>query len=847
MKKTILTYVFIICVLLSGFSQNTLLTLSGHVMDVTLGMPIANQTVTAEIMSGGMVMAFDYTTDNTGFYGDSIPVFSQGVIQVSTYDCLGELHLFSEPFNPGNYNFSVDFYICADSVPNGCSAYFTYTQPPIGGNTVFFADMSSGNPTGWFWDFGDGNSSSQQNPVHEYSDQGIYPVCLSIFSIDSTCFDVYCEDVIVGNPGGDCQNFFYYETWNFIDYAFMGESLPFPADLYLWDFGDGSTGEGQTVTHAYGPNTMDSVWVTLTTYAFDAATGDSCVAFSGQVVWVGNPGGDCNNWFSANTSDQFTFDFTGEGLPPADSYFWEFGDGFSGTGQFIEHTYDESFAGQQVLVTLTTLHIIPGSVDSCIATSVQPLTIGEFIPDCENFYWYVPLTNYGYTFFGESIPIPADEYFWDFGDGTTGTGQQIDHTFDPASGDVFMVSLTTFSYNPNNDSCVAESIQEVWINNSGSDCENLFDFESVNNIDYTFFGEAFPMPAEEFFWNFGDGTTANGQVVTHTFNPALGNVFNVCLTTYSYSPIGDSCMAESCQEIYIGGQSGVEIFGTVIAENAPVDFALVGLFGMDSIGGFSYEFTTTESGSYLFENVPEGNYYLFASLTPQSSLFYDYFPTYYSNAIFWFDADLISLGEPENPYQIDLIPITSYTSGPGIISGNVIMENGNKTPGENILIMLMDENNNPIRFVQTNENGDFSFSDLALGTYHLTVEMPGINSEIAVVLLNEDLNTFTLQFFVNNTSAYLNIHNNLFALSSIGDIYPNPVSSKANLEVEIMENTNILLQVINQTGSIVLNKTLILDIGRQTIELNTKDFSPGLYYVQLIGPDGNTVSRKFIK
>ncbi|MEZ5082365.1 MAG: PKD domain-containing protein [Bacteroidales bacterium] len=934
MKKTILTTLLIFCIGLLGFSQYSLVNFTGHVFDVTLGIPVPNHTVTAEVMSGGTIMTFDYSTNNNGFFGDSIPVYSEGTINVSTVDCDGELHSFTENFSLNNNYFTFDFFICVDSIPVGCNAYYSYTIPPIGGNTVLFTDLSSGNPASWSWDFGDGENSQEQNPVHEFNEPGIYPVCLTISSNDSSCFDVFCMDIIVGNSVTNCENWFWYETWNSIDFAFMGHSVPFPADLYIWDFGDGTTGEGQDVTHTYGPSTMDTVIVTLTTLSFDPATGDSCVAFSSQVVWVGNQGGNCNNWFIVNTSDLFTFDFNGEGIPSANSYFWDFGDGFTGSGQFVEHTYDETLAGLDMLVTLTTIHTIGGAADTCVATSAQTIHIGENNPDCENFFWYVPLANYGYSFFGESVPIPADVYFWDFGDGTTGTGQQIDHTFDPASGDVFLVSLTTFAYNPLGDSCIAESIQEVWINNSGNNCENWFwyenlavptvnfhgesfpipadeyywDFgdgttgfgqnvshtydptvgeeflvtlttvvfdpvfgdsciatstqpvwigggtgecenwfvyESTNNFDYTFFGEAFPSPAEEYYWNFGDGTSATGQIITHTFDPALGDVFNVCLTTYAFTPGGDSCIAESCQEIFIGGQSGSEIFGSVMVDNTLADFALVGLFGMDSTGGFTYEFTTTESGSYLFQNVPQGDYYLFASLTPQSVYFYDYFPTYFSDAIFWSDAELITLGEPLNPYQIHMVPVTNIGSGPGIINGNVLMEN--KGPGENIPIVLMDENNNPISFAQTDENGDFIFNDLAFGTYHLIVEMPGINSETAIVTLDEGTITFGIQFYVNSTNAYLNAHDKLSSIAQIGKIYPNPATDFANLDIEVTDNTILIMQIVNQKGMVLFTRSIELNAGRQLIEINTSSFNSGLYFIQLIGPDGNTVSRKFLK
>ena len=47
----------------------------------------------------------------------------------------------------------------------------------LGGN-VCFTDLSTNIPTGWFWDFGDSNTSSQQNPCHTYTADGTYTVSL---------------------------------------------------------------------------------------------------------------------------------------------------------------------------------------------------------------------------------------------------------------------------------------------------------------------------------------------------------------------------------------------------------------------------------------------------------------------------------------------------------------------------------------------------------------------------------------------------------------------------------------------------------------------------------------------
>jgi len=55
--------------------------------------------------------------------------------------------------------------------------------------TIRFIDLSFYNPTSWHWDFGNGSTSDEANPVHTY-EPGLYQVCLTVsnsFSSDSTC------------------------------------------------------------------------------------------------------------------------------------------------------------------------------------------------------------------------------------------------------------------------------------------------------------------------------------------------------------------------------------------------------------------------------------------------------------------------------------------------------------------------------------------------------------------------------------------------------------------------------------------------------------------------------------
>ncbi len=46
----------------------------------------------------------------------------------------------------------------------------------VAGQAVNFSDQSSGNPTQWLWDFGDGSTSTEQNPTHAYNTMGVFTV-----------------------------------------------------------------------------------------------------------------------------------------------------------------------------------------------------------------------------------------------------------------------------------------------------------------------------------------------------------------------------------------------------------------------------------------------------------------------------------------------------------------------------------------------------------------------------------------------------------------------------------------------------------------------------------------------
>ena len=61
------------------------------------------------------------------------------------------------------------------------------------GDSIYFIDLSLGNPTSWFWDFGDGSSDTIQNPAHIYQYPGIFSVSLVVQNSS------FCDTIIMTN------------------------------------------------------------------------------------------------------------------------------------------------------------------------------------------------------------------------------------------------------------------------------------------------------------------------------------------------------------------------------------------------------------------------------------------------------------------------------------------------------------------------------------------------------------------------------------------------------------------------------------------------------------------------
>ncbi|MBP7532890.1 MAG: DUF2012 domain-containing protein [Chitinophagales bacterium] len=175
--------------------------------------------------------------------------------------------------------------------PNGgdCNANFGKQIMPDTPLTAQFNPTAQPEGTTYTWDFGDGTTSDQINPIHTFATNGMYQVCLTITNADASCTDTRCKEVYLGNmppppPTDGCHAFYhaYHPEGNLLEWHFDNASWGEDIINWEWDFGDGTTAQGQNQTHTYEANGNYLVCLSITN---DSAT---CTNTYCHTIHIGN-------------------------------------------------------------------------------------------------------------------------------------------------------------------------------------------------------------------------------------------------------------------------------------------------------------------------------------------------------------------------------------------------------------------------------------------------------------------------------------------------------------------------------------------------------------------------------
>ena len=139
----------------------------------------------------------------------------------------------------------------------GQSPSANFTGSPLSGCSpliVNFQDLSTGGPTTWAWDFGNGNTSSLQNPTATYFNSGMYTVTLTVTNargsntlMRSQYITVYEPPVV--NFSADLVNGCFPHKVQFTDLSTPGAGNTKVS--WQWDFGNGVTSTLQNPSITY--------------------------------------------------------------------------------------------------------------------------------------------------------------------------------------------------------------------------------------------------------------------------------------------------------------------------------------------------------------------------------------------------------------------------------------------------------------------------------------------------------------------------------------------------------------------------------------------------------------------
>ncbi|MEO0474127.1 MAG: PKD domain-containing protein, partial [Bacteroidota bacterium] len=204
--------------------------------------------------------------------------------------------------------------------------FTTVAQSGCSPLTVQFFNTASGAINSYFWDFGNGNTSTLPNPGVIYVTPGTYTVSLTVSDGTSSDTETKVAYITVfADPAADftsdVQGGCAPLTVGFSDISTLGDA---PINNWSWDFGDGNISSAQNPTHTYGvAGSYDVTLVvsdtngcsaTLSQPDFITASTPPAAGFS----FVQND--PCNN--------PEVVSFTSTVVPAGSyNYFWVFGDG----------------------------------------------------------------------------------------------------------------------------------------------------------------------------------------------------------------------------------------------------------------------------------------------------------------------------------------------------------------------------------------------------------------------------------------------------------------------------------------------------------------------------------------
>ncbi|MBL7718193.1 MAG: PKD domain-containing protein [Flavipsychrobacter sp.] len=425
-------------------------------------------------------------------------------------------------FNTGSYTVTV---IATDA--NGCkdtavynnyinvlslNADFTAPDSACVHNAVSFTNTSSAHQSRT-WYFGDGGTSTQNNPTYTYSTAGTYNVMLVI--VNGPCIDTAIHPLVVLpqppsnftiSPGIACPP---PSTLQFTSTA------P-PGSTFQWDFG-GGTSTAPNPTYTYNTTGVKTITMVVTTpFGCKDTIVRTDTIYNSILTIDAQPDSGCAPLpvdFSVSHATTVPYGYAIPYPSPIVSYSWNFGDGNTGTGATPSNTYVNPGI-YQVTVTVQT-------ANGCTFTDTLEVRAG-IVPEAG--FTAAPIhICYNDSVHFTNTSVNATGYLWLYGDGEDEIG-----TIDPTHYYVLpgWFTPTLIAYNNGCPDTFVYPLQ-IQVDSPMADIafSHLCNPRTLIDFDNNSLG------ATTFMWIYGDGTTSTVNDGTHNY-PGPG-IWVVQLATYN--------------------------------------------------------------------------------------------------------------------------------------------------------------------------------------------------------------------------------------------------------------------------------------------------------------------------
>jgi gliding motility-associated-like protein len=408
---------------------------------------------------------------------------------------------------------------CTDTILMPNSVVITSPKAEFRADTFYcplsplqFVDTSSGSGLTHQWYFGDGGTSTVQNPTHAYPLGDVtYNVKLVITDL------VGCKDSIIKNQYIKIRS--PKAAFSMIDstgvciplvtsFSFMGSDY----ESYYWDFGDGGTSTGNNPSHFY--NAYGSFIPKL----YVEGPG-GCIDSAQSIVRIYDPAVDMKIAATPLVAcDSLTANFTLT-VPPGFKFALLFGDGLIDSSQqvILSHKYKSPGGYTPVLIVYDKFGCEAVTFgQSIIVNGAIPLFAKDKKEFCDQ--GQVNFTNYTLNY------DPVISTVWDFGDGNSSTATNPSHIYSAPGTYVIKLTVTTQNLCARSTYDTVRVYRTPVINITGKDTICVNNLESFNALLQQ------PDTAIQWQWSFGNGNNSQTQNPSTTYT-STGDFSIVAIAT----------------------------------------------------------------------------------------------------------------------------------------------------------------------------------------------------------------------------------------------------------------------------------------------------------------------------